>query len=106
MSDLRTSRLGDAFIRVGDRCSSLALLATGCGTTRALPVTDRRHPTAAPTPPPSPPPPAASTSPAASADVGAIYDAIEQQVVEIRGLQPKREVARQFIDEAELRDDA
>ena len=44
-----------------------------------------------------------SPSPASSAEVGAIYDAIETQVAEIRGLQPKREVARQFIDEAELR---
>jgi hypothetical protein len=32
-----------------------------------------------------------------------MYDSIESQVVEIRGLQAKREVARQFIDEARLR---
>ncbi len=32
-----------------------------------------------------------------------MYDAIEGQVIEIRGLQPERDVARRIIDEAELR---
>ena len=77
------------------------LFAVGCGT-----------PVPSPSPSPSPLPEAsvsaapttsASPSPASSAAVAAIYDAIETQVVEIRGLQPKREVARQFIDETELR---
>lgn len=79
----------------------VALLATGCGTSAPSP-----SPTPSPTVSPSPVPsatPAASASPASSADVDAIYDAIERQVVEIRTLQPKREVARKFIDEAELR---
>ncbi len=63
-----------------------------------------RDPTASPTAPSSPPP-SPSGSPSASGDPGAdaIYDAVESQVVAIRGLQPKRPVARQFIDEAELR---
>lgn len=53
--------------------------------------------------PPSSPPPSVSPSPIASVDLDAIYDAIEDQVVEIRGLQPTRDVPRRFIDEAELR---
>ncbi len=32
-----------------------------------------------------------------------IYDQVEQQVIAIRGLKPTKPVARQFIDEAELR---
>lgn len=77
------------------------LVAVGCGTIPPSP-----SPSATPSPSPSPSEsaaPSASPSPASSAEVGAIYDAIETQVVEIRGLEPKREVARRFIDEAELR---
>ena len=44
---------------------------------------------------------APSGSPAA--DVDAIYNAIEAQVIEIRGLKPTRPVDRQFIDESQLR---
>ena len=44
-----------------------------------------------------------ASSPAASAAVDAAYDAIEEQVIEIRGLEPERQVARRIIDEAELR---
>jgi hypothetical protein len=50
---------------------------------------------------------AAVASPTASAStdptVARIYDTIEGQVVEIRGLQPGRPVERAFIDETELR---
>jgi hypothetical protein len=46
---------------------------------------------------------AGAPSASANADAGAIYDAVESQVVAIRGLQPKRKVERQFIDEAQLR---
>jgi hypothetical protein len=81
--------------------ASVLLLAAGCGTTA---------PTATPSspPPPTPTPTApatagASQSPAASIDVAAIYDAIEQQVIAIRGLEPSRTVPRQSIDETELR---
>lgn len=56
------------------------------------------------TPGPSPRDPSPSDSGAASsAELHAIYDAIEVQVAEIRGLAPTREVQRQIIDEAELR---
>ena len=76
------------------------LVAAGCGTSVPSPSV-----TAVP---PSPTPlttdaPSASASPAPSADVDAIYDAIEEQVIEIRGLQPTEDVARRVIDEAELR---
>jgi hypothetical protein len=62
----------------------------------------------APSPVPSPTPaptstPTAVASPSASQDASAIYDAIERQVIEIRGLDPSATVQRQVIDEAELR---
>ena len=44
---------------------------------------------------------APSGSPAV--DVDAIYNAIEAQVIDIRGLKPTRPVDRQFIDESQLR---
>ncbi|HEX5148632.1 MAG TPA: hypothetical protein VFW02_06085, partial [Candidatus Limnocylindrales bacterium] len=47
--------------------------------------------------------PSASPSPVSSAELDRAYDTIEDDVVAIRGLEPKRDVARQFIDEAELR---
>lgn len=47
--------------------------------------------------------PIASATPAASVDPTAIYDAIERQVVAIRGLTPSKPVERQVIDEAKLR---
>lgn len=78
------------------------LIAAGCGT--SVP-----SPSVTPTPnPPSPTPsasaaPSASPSPASTAELDAIYDAIEEQVVEIRALQPTEPVARRFIDESELR---
>jgi hypothetical protein len=46
--------------------------------------------------------PSAGPSPTGSADTG-VYDAIEEQVVAIRGLEPKAEVERAVLDEAELR---
>jgi hypothetical protein len=58
--------------------------------------------TTAPTPSPSAAP-TAPPSPVSTAQVDAVYGAIEGQVVEIRGLQPNHPVARMFIDEAELR---
>ncbi len=59
-------------------------------------------PTAAPTT--TPPSPSAS-APSASGDPAAeaVYDAVEQQVIGIRGLKPSHPVERQFIDSAELR---
>ena len=89
--------------------ASLALLAVlvvaACG-----PSNPSASPSAAATPTPaaSPPrphrpprPPRRQEAPTRPAD--AVYDAVEQQVVAIRGLKPSRPVERQFIDEAELR---
>jgi len=83
------------------------LLVVGCGTTT---------PTGSTAPSPSPTAPAsgpastgptssgpASASPAASADTSGVYEAIEAQVVAIRGLEPKGPVERGVLDEAELR---
>ena len=82
---------------------SVVLVASGCGSPSPTPApTSAPPPTAAPATSPSASP-ATSPSPAASANAGAIYDEIEQQVIEIRGLQPSRPVARQSIDQAELR---
>ena len=57
--------------------------------------------------PPASPPSSVATSAAPSgspaADVDAIYNAIEAQVIEIRGLKPTRPVDRQIIDESQLR---
>ena len=55
------------------------------------------------TPGASPSDPGRTPSAASSAEVDAIYDAIEVQVAEIRGLTKTREVQRQIIDEDELR---
>jgi hypothetical protein len=101
MSDQRRrGRLRPA--STGTLVGALLLVAVACS-----PV-----PPPSPSPAPSNPPspsvapssqPSASPSPASSAEVDAIYGAIEAQVVEIRGLEPKREVTRRFIDETELR---
>jgi len=74
-----------------------------CGSATSSPTP---APTTTPPPTPAPSPsaiPAASASPVASVDAGAIYDQVEQQVIAIRGLKSTRPVARQFIDETELR---
>ena len=79
------------------------LIAAGCGT--SVP-----SPSATPTPTPTPQPtpsasvgPSAAPSPVPSAELDALYDAIEEQVIEIRGLQPTEQVSRRIIDESELR---
>lgn len=81
-----------------------AILLIGCGINAPTPA-----PSPSPTPTPGPSPTAApvspspSAGPASSAEANAIYDAIEDQVIAIRGLEPQRDVARRVIGEAELR---
>ena len=82
-----------------------AILVAACG-----PVTPSTAPSISAPPSASagsstPGPSGSAPAPSSSADAAldAIYDAIEQQVIAIRGLQPTRTVDRQFIDEAELR---
>ena len=84
--------------RFGALALSTLLLAAACGDAA---------PSASPTAPASPTPaPSASTAPSAapssgSSDTDAIYDAIEAQVDELRGLTPA-DVQRETIDEAAL----
>jgi hypothetical protein len=70
------------------------------------------NPSASPSAAATPNPSASTAAPSASAVASsgsaneaadATYDAVEQQVIGIRGLKPSRPVQRQFIDEAELR---
>ncbi len=80
----------------------VVLMVAACGSNQgsAAPST---APSSSPAPPSSAP--ASSTASASSPDAGAgaIYDTIEQQVIAIRGLSPKRPVEREFIDSNQLR---
>ena len=79
----------------------VTLLAAACGSGDTSPSPS---PSAAATLSPSPtdaPPPTAEPSPV---DPTAVYDAIEQQVVAIRGLDPTAEVERETVDEQQLGD--
>jgi hypothetical protein len=81
----------------------IAVLVAACGST-VPPVSPSPSPTARPSAAPTAEPtPASSATPASSTEVDAIYDAIEDQVVAIRGLEPERDVTRRVIDETELR---
>lgn len=75
------------------------LLLVACASNPASPVPS---PSALATPTASPTA-TAPASPVASEDAAAVYDAIEGQVVAIRGLKPTRSVQREVIDEAQLR---
>ncbi len=79
------------------------LLVAACGASPSseAPSTASPTPTVAPTAPPSSVGP--SASPDASSDPAAIYDAIEDQVVAIRELEPV-DVARETIDAATLKE--
>jgi hypothetical protein len=75
----------------------IALLVAACGST--APSASPSSTTAAPSASPS----SATPGPSASVDSAAIYDAIESQVAEIRGLKATRPVDRQIISADELR---
>jgi hypothetical protein len=86
--------------------ATLAILVAACGTTGpSASPSPSAAPTTAPVATPSTAPTTAPAgSPSASADAAdAIYDAIEAQVAEIRGLPAKRPVPRQFITAAEFK---
>src|SRR6188768_1119348 len=87
--------------------ASLALLGVlvvaACG-----PSNPSISPSAASTPTPvasaaAPSPSAGASSGSANQAADATYDAVEQEVIGIRGLKPSHPVQRQFIDKAELR---
>lgn len=79
---------------------AVALIAAACDSTK---------PSASPSAPAASPSPASSIAPSGgpsgspSADAGAIYAAIEDQVVAIRGLTPKAPVEPQILDDAGIR---
>jgi hypothetical protein len=80
--------------------AAVAFLATACGAQTPTPT-----PTASPSTAPSSPPPASPSvtpTPVTAGEVDRIYDAIEGQVVAIRGL-PRTDVKRETIDEAALK---
>jgi len=81
----------------------VALLTAACG---SAPPSVSPSSAAPPSPAPASTPPSASASAGASADsitADSIFDAVESQVVAIRGLKPVRPVQRQIIDKTELR---
>jgi hypothetical protein len=85
-------------VRFGALALSTLLFAAACGD-----AAPSASPSTAPTPTPAP---SATTAPSPSAsagstDVDALYDAIEAQVVELRGLDPV-DVERKTIDQAAL----
>ena len=80
----------------------VTLLAAACGSGDASPSPSPSADATTPSPSPTDaPPPTAEPSPV---DPTAVYDAIEQQVVAIRGLDPTAGVERETIDEQQLGD--
>ncbi len=96
---------------------AIVLIATGCGTPAPSPSVSAgpadtpsatgsttQAPASSSSPAASPDNPSSDNpDPASSAEIDAIYDAIEVQVADIRGLTATREVQRQIIDETQLR---
>jgi hypothetical protein len=80
----------------------VALLAAACAQTTPS-ASSSVPPTATPGSTPTPTASAAAPSGSAASGADAIYDAVESQVVAIRGLQPKKAVDRQLIDRSQLR---
>ena len=80
-----------------------ALLVAACGSATTTPSASTSPSSSALPAPTTSIAPAATPSPGASLTADQVYDAVEQQVIAIRGLKPNRPVARQFIDGTELR---
>jgi hypothetical protein len=80
-----------------------ALLVAACGSATTTPSASIPPSSSALPTPTTDTAPASTASPAASLTADQVYDAVEQQVIAIRGLKPNRPVARQFIDGTELR---
>ncbi len=100
MSRTRTLRVDSGHSRLAVLLG-VVLVVAACGSSQGSPVpssTVAPAPSSTVAPSPSLVP---SSSPVAGVD--AVYDTIEQQVVAIRGLSPKRPVERAFIDANELR---
>ncbi len=105
MTQLRNRGPASALIAV-----ALLLAACGSATPTASPApptssASSAPSTATPAAPVSPPAsPAVSASPATGDTNAALYTQIEEQVIKLRGLQPKTPVARHMVDQAGLRD--
>jgi hypothetical protein len=84
LHDRRLRRVATAFVVVA--------LLTGCGSQNA-----------SPSPTPAPPSPTPVPSPTATPDPAEVYAAIKEQVIAIRGLQPKGDIDPHLLDETELR---
>jgi hypothetical protein len=80
--------------------AALALIAVGCGPATPSPTV---RPTGTPPPPASATPTGPAASPTPGPDPATVYRAIEEQVVEIRGIEPTKAVDPQVLDEAELK---
>ena len=96
MTDLMTRRLAALLLAF-----AFALAACGGATTSPSPSAAAATPSPAPS---SVPAASASDGPAPSQDADAIYDAIETEVVAIRGLEATKKVDRETIDEDQLRE--
>ncbi len=84
--------------------AAVVLLVAACGTADpSSPATTTPTTSPAGTPAASSDP-IASPSLTAPADLAALYAQIEEQVIKLRGLQPKTPVARNVVDKAGLRD--
>jgi hypothetical protein len=84
----------------------IAAMASGCGqSSESTSPAISPSPSAIASTPGQPSPSPAGSAPSASGDAAsdAIYDAVEEQVVAVRGLKPSRPVERQFITDSELR---
>src|SRR5262249_29165781 len=77
----------------------VVLLVAACGSNPSSPTATPVAPSPAPSVPVSPTPGGSAAAPSASstAAADAVYDEIEKQVVEIRGLPAKKPVPREFI---------
>ena len=96
MTLLRNHGLAPAF-------ATVLLLVGACGTANPSAVPASAAPTASPGASAPLASPSTSPSPSGAVDPAALYAEIEDQVVALRGLQPKSPVARNVVDEAELR---
>jgi hypothetical protein len=85
----------------------VAILVVACGSSNATPTTAPSTSTS-PTSPDTSPAPSATTgtsaTPGASVDANAIFDQIEQQVIQLRDLTQTAKVDREVIDATQLRD--
>ena len=83
----------------------LLIVATGCGSTNPAPIPSATSapPSPSPTARLSPAPPTVAPTPLSSAELSALYQTIEGQVVELRDLHPKTAVNPTLLDDAGMK---